>query len=152
MGAIAGLVMGLVAFLISAVALQLPWYAPGPVFATIVMGRNALANILQFEAVPFFVGLVVVLVITALLGALFAWILRTRGRARVIIAGLLYGLAVWALLQYVLLPFLFPLVTEKGFPPVWYAVSFGLYGLLLGLFFALWRDAPAPPEPNPPRM
>jgi hypothetical protein len=136
-GAIAGLVMGGCTMLISAAVLQLPWYAPARVFATMVMGRAAVANILEFVLAPFLIGLVVVLVLTALLGACFAWLLRTRSPARTIGAGLLFGLTFWALLQHFIGPLVFPLVSDKGFPPLWYAISFAVYGLVLGSLFAL---------------
>jgi glucose/arabinose dehydrogenase len=135
-GAIAGLVMGVAAMLVSYVVLNLPWYAPARVFATMVMGRAAVANILRFETVPFIVGLLVILVLTSLLGLLFAAFLRTQQRGRAILAGLLYGLTIWAVLQYFVLPLLFPLVSDKGFPPFWYAVAFGIYGLVLGALLA----------------
>ena len=135
-GAIAGLVMGVASMLVSYLVLNLPWYAPARVFATMVMGRAAVANILRFETLPFIVGLLVVLVLTSLLGLLFAAFLYTRQRVRIVLAGLFYGLTVWALLQYFVLPLLFPLVSDKGFPPFWYAVAFGIYGLVLGALLA----------------
>ncbi|HKY52797.1 MAG TPA: PQQ-dependent sugar dehydrogenase, partial [Anaerolineales bacterium] len=52
-GAIAGLIMGVAAMLVSALILNLPWYAPPRVFATMVMGRAAVANILEFDTVSF---------------------------------------------------------------------------------------------------
>jgi hypothetical protein len=132
MGAVAGLVMGVAAMIISAVILNLPWYAPPRVFATMVMGRAAVANILKFELASFLVGLLVVVVLTGLLGALFAWLTQTHNPRKILAAGVLYGLTFWALLQYLIGPLLFELVVEKGFPPHWYAVAFGLYGLVLG--------------------
>ena len=131
-GAIAGLVMGVASMLVSYLVLNLPWYAPARVFAIMVMGRGAVANILKFEPVSFVVGLIVVLVLTSLLGLLFAALLHTTQPLRTTLAGLFYGLTVWALLQYFVLPFLFPLISDKGFPPFWYAVAFGIYGLVLG--------------------
>jgi glucose/arabinose dehydrogenase len=135
-GAIAGLIMGIGAMLVSALILNLPWYAPPRVFATMVMGRAAVANILEFDAVSFIVGLIVVLLLTSLLGLIFAALLRTNKRGRIVLAGLVYGLTTWALLQYFVLPLLFPLVSDKGFPPFWYAVVFGTYGLALGALLA----------------
>ncbi len=131
-GAIAGLIMGVAAMLVSALVLNLPWYAPPRVFATMVMGRAAVANILEFDTVSFIVGLLVVLALTSLLGVVFAALLRTSKSGRIVLAGFFYGLTVWALLQYFVLPLLFPLVSDKGFPPFWYAVAFGIYGLALG--------------------
>ena len=139
LGMVAGLIMGVFAMIVSAAALFLPWYAPPRVFATMVMGRDALANILEFKVVPFVVGLVVVLVLTGLLGMIFALLLRRYESGRIVLAGVFYGLTVWALLQYFVLPLLFPLVAEKGFPPLWYAITFGVYGLTLGVLFAFAR-------------
>ncbi|MCA1842230.1 MAG: PQQ-dependent sugar dehydrogenase, partial [Actinobacteria bacterium] len=140
-GALAGVVMGAFTMTVAAMALDLPWYAAPRVLATIVMGRTAVANILDFDVESFLVGTAVLVVLTALLGLVFAAAVRARARLRVLVAGLLFGLAGWALLQYFVLPALFPLVTEKGFPPHWYAVSFGVYGLVLG---ALMASRPLP--------
>lgn len=135
-GAIAGLVMGVAAMLVSALILNLPWYAPPRVFATMVMGRAAVANILDFDTVSFIVGLIVVFVLTGFLGSIFAALLRTNKAGRIVLSGFFYGLTVWALLQYFVLPLFFPLVSDKGFPPFWYAVAFGIYGLALGTLLA----------------
>lgn len=139
LGVAAGLVMGAAAMLVSRLVLNLPWYAPPRVFATMVMGRAGVANILEFAWLPFVVGLLVVMGLTGLLGVLFALLLRTADRWRVVAAGLFYGLTVWAVLQYGVLPLLFPLVAEKGFPPFWYGVAFAVYGLTLGLLFGSGR-------------
>jgi hypothetical protein len=128
--------MGVAAMLVSQLVLNLPWYAPARVFATMVMGRAAVANILEFVWLPFIVGLVVIVVLTALLGVVYGLILGAVERWRVVLGAVAYALAVWALLQYVLLAELFPLVAEKGFPPFWYAVAFAIYGLVLGVLHA----------------
>ena len=160
-GAVAGLVMGGFAMVL-APALDLPWHSPPRVLATMVMGRGALANILQFKLVPFLVGVVVLVVLTVALGAVFGALIRAPQRVRILLAGLLFALTGWALLQYFLLPVLFPLVTDKGFTPKWYAVTFGVYGLVLGTLVALLPPAlggaaasagppgPGEPPPGPP--
>lgn len=132
----AGLVMGAAAMLVSRFVLNLPWYAPARVFATMVMGRAGVANILEFVWLPFIVGLVVVAVLTGLFGVIYALLLRATQPWRVVLSGVVYGLTVWALLQYLVLPTLFPLVAEKGFPPFWYGVAFAVYGSTLGVLFA----------------
>ncbi|HEX2052455.1 MAG TPA: PQQ-dependent sugar dehydrogenase [Actinomycetota bacterium] len=140
-GAVAGLGMGLFTMAIAAPVLELPWYAPPRVLATMAMGRTAVANILEFDLPSFAVGVLLLLVLTVLLGLLFTVLVRTENRLRIVLSGVLFGLAVWALLQYFLLPLVFPLVTEKGFPPEWYAASFAVFGLILGGLIAL-RAAP----------
>jgi hypothetical protein len=138
-------------------ALDLPWHSPPRVLATMVMGRSALANILQFKFIPFAVGVVVLVVLTVALGLVFAALVRARQRVRILLAGFLFALAGWAVLQYFLLPVLFPLVTDKGFTPKWYAVTFGVYGLTLGALMAMVQlggpqaaPAGAPPMGPPP--
>jgi glucose/arabinose dehydrogenase len=145
-GAIAGLAMGAAAMVVSSFVLNLPWYAPPRVFATMVLGGAGVANILEFAWLPFVVGLVVVLVLTGLLGVLFAVLVRTTHAWPVVLGGLTFGLTAWALLQYFVLAELFPLVAERGFPPFWYGVAFAIYGLVLGLLFAYRasRQAPSP--------
>jgi glucose/arabinose dehydrogenase len=137
-GVLAGLGMGVFMMVVASSILALPWYAAPRVLATMVMGRSAVADILSFDLVSFLVGLVVLVVLTGLLGALFGFLLRRDG-ARGVLAGLAFGLAVWAGLQFFLLPVLFPLVSDKGFPPPWYAVAFGLFGFLLGLLLLVFR-------------
>ena len=52
-GVVAGLVTGGFAMIVAPLFLDLPLYSPPRVLATIVMGRSALANILEFELVSF---------------------------------------------------------------------------------------------------
>jgi glucose/arabinose dehydrogenase len=136
-GAVAGLVTGGFAMVVAPLFLDLPWYSPPRVLASMVMGRAALANILEFDLVSFVVGVLVLVVLTVALGIVFAALLRARQRVRIVVAGLLFGLTGWALLQYFLLPVVFPLVVDKGFPPRWYAATFAVYGVALGAAVAL---------------
>ncbi len=131
-GIIAGAAMGVFMMAVVSTLLTLPWYAAPRVLATMVMGRAALDRILEFEPVSFIVGTLVLVVLSATLGAGFALLLRNASAVRAVASGLLYGLGIWAALQFFILPLLFPLVSDKGFPPGWYAVSFGLFGLVLG--------------------
>jgi len=131
-GAIAAVIMGAFAMFIASPILKLPWYTPTRVFASMVMGEAALANILEFSWLPFLVGLVVVVVLGILVGWLFVLLLRHQTPAQTLIAGTVFGLAVWALAQYFLFPMFWPLVVEKGFPPLWYAAAFAVLGTALG--------------------
>lgn len=150
-GAVGGLVMGGFTMAVGAPALDLPWHAPPRVLATMVMGRSAVANILEFDLVPFLVGTLVLLVLAVVLGLVFASLVRAEAPPRVFLAAVLFALTGWALLQYFVLPALFPLVTEKGFTPQWYALSFGVYGVVLGALVAVPpRRSPARPGPPPP--
>ena len=136
-GALAAVVMGGFAMGVASPILNLPWYAPPRVFATLVMGRGALQDILNFDLVSFVVGLVVVLVLGALLGALFALLLRATARPRTTLAAVLFGLTVFVALHYFVLPLVQPLIPQRGFPPEWYAASFAVYGAALGTLLGL---------------
>ncbi len=131
-GVIAGAVMGVFTLFVSKVVLNLPWYAPTSLFASMVMGKDALANILEFNFLPFIVGLIVLLILTGILGAIFSFIGRTSG-IKEILSSVLYALAGWIALQYFFFPLAFPIIVEKGFPPIWFALTFGVYGLTLGV-------------------
>jgi glucose/arabinose dehydrogenase len=150
-GAVAGLVMGAFAMFVAAPALDLPWHSPPRVLATIVAGRKPVANILEFSLPAFLLGVGVLVVLTVVLGAVFAAVVRAEAPWRVALAGLLFGLTGWAALQYFLLPLIQPLVTEKGFTPEWYALSFGVYGLVLGVLLAL-RGRRGEPASRPPAL
>ena len=130
-GALAGLAMGGLMMFVMAPLLQLPWYSPARVLATIPLGRVAVANILEFELLSFAVGILVLLTLSAVLGILFAMLARTSQPIRLLGGGLAFGLAGWAALQWFVLPLLFPLVSDKGFPPNWYALSFATFGVAL---------------------
>jgi glucose/arabinose dehydrogenase len=138
-GVVAGLVMGAFAMFVVSPILQLPWYATPRVLATIPMGRAAVANILELDLASFVVGVIVLVVLTGVLGAIFAALARTPSAWRIVLGSALFGLGTWAALQAFLLPVLFPLVSDKGLPPWWLAASFLVYGVALGLLLALSR-------------
>jgi glucose/arabinose dehydrogenase len=144
-GVLAGLAMGGFMMLVVSPILVLPWYAAPRVLATMVMGRAALADILSFDLVSFVVGVIVLVVLSAVLGVVLSLMLRRRD-VRSIAAGLLAGLAAWGALQFFLLPLVFPLVSDKGFPPIWYAASFGLFGVVASILLLL----PLPRRPSQP--
>lgn len=132
----AGIIMAVFAVLVGALIFKLPWHAPPRVFATMAMGETAIANILEFDLLSVLAGLFVLGVLAAILGAIFSKLVRTADSGRVILAGVLFGLTGWAVLQYFVLPSLFPLVVEKGFTPFWFAATFGIFGLVLGILFS----------------
>jgi hypothetical protein len=152
-GVLAGLAMGALMMFVVSPVLQLPWYAGPRVLATMVMGRAAVADILSFDLASFVVGVVVLLLLSALLGVALSLIVRRRD-PRTIASGVSFGLAVWGGLQFFLLPVVFPLVSDKGFPPMWYAISFGLFGFVLALILAVigrWGRSPwGRPNAAPP--
>lgn len=132
-GVVGGLITAVATIIISTLALQLPWHTPPRVLATIPIGESAIANVLEFKLTPVLVGSLVLLALSTALAFLFNLVVRTTNPIKLLISSVLFGLTVWAVLQYFIFPYLFPLITEKGFPPNWYAVTFSVLGLALGL-------------------
>jgi glucose/arabinose dehydrogenase len=135
-GLVAAAAMGIVGMFVVSPLLKLPWFGLPRVLATIPMGRTAVANIVEFEPLSFLVGIVVLAVMGVAAGLAFALLLRTRTRWRIVLAGLLFGLALWAAAQWLVLPALFPLISDKGLPPAWLAATLSVLGTTLGVVAA----------------
>jgi glucose/arabinose dehydrogenase len=135
-GIVGALAMGVFDMFIVSPLLKLPWFGTPRVLATVVMGRTAVADIVHFELVSFVVGLVVLLGIGGALGLLFSLLVGPHSPLRIAVAGLLLGLFAWSAAQWLVLPALFPLISDKGLPPGWLAISLALLGLVMGLVAA----------------
>ena len=140
-GVVAGiagaLAMGIFAMFAVAPILALPWHSTPRVLATVVLGRSAVSDIVHFESVSFVVGLGVLVALGAALGVAFSLLVRVPNPLRIVLAGALLGLAVWSVAQWLVLPALFPLVSDKGLPPFWLATSLALLGSVMGVVGAL---------------
>lgn len=143
-GLVGGLVLGMAAILVGVVIFSLPWWVAPRIMASMVMGREAQTQILQFDAASTIVGLVVLLAITTLFGVALSWVARRHDIPRLVGGSALWGLAGWMLFQFIVWPLFFPLVSDKAFPPVWFALAFLLYGLTAGaVLFALQGEGAA---------
>jgi hypothetical protein len=92
-GLVGGLAMGVAAIGVGILVYHLPWWAAPRILATMVMGRKAEANILEFDALSTVAGFVVLLAITTL-----------------------WGLAGWMLFQFIAWPPLLPARQRQGVP------------------------------------
>lgn len=131
-GVVAGLVMVVAVMIISKFVLSLPWFMVLSLIATLVLGQGSESGISSFEASSFFVGVLTLIVLTGFLGSIFTLLVRTKAPLRLIIGGVVYSLVWWSIIQYFIWPYLSPLIIDKGFPPLWYALSFAAFGLTLG--------------------
>lgn len=130
-GALAGAVSLAFMLIIATLYYRNPWFASIQLFD--VFANNA--DVLAMQAKIFLPGLIVYFAFAALFGAAFAYILRTSKLTRVAASGALYGMVVWAILQYVILPHYSKTIIERSFPPSAFFFVFLIYGLALSYFF-----------------
>jgi hypothetical protein len=146
-GAIAGLAggvaMAVVAALLSASMGQDIWHEPKRI-AAIVYGPAALAAA-GFDPGPVLLGSLLHLLVSALLGAIFGivtrrWLHLTSDFGTPIMAGLVYGLLIWMVAYFVVLPLFNPALLEV-YPPA-FIIQHVAYGVVLGLVYMWLRPEP----------
>lgn len=125
-GLIAGALMAL-AWIGDAVARELSWQDP---FALVVKGSLG-GDFDPFAAA--WLGLVVHCVFSAFFGAVFFRLIRTEANAdRILLAGILYGAAIWVLMTYFVLPIANPAFRAYALEhPAWWCMNHLLYGASL---------------------
>ena len=108
-GVIAGLIMGMVAMIRSA-AVGAGFWLPLQAMAATYMGPMALVN----GASAVFVGLLTHMVVSALWGTLFGYLVdRTTAAGSAVVGGLFFGVAVWFLMTFIALPIFDPVMRAR---------------------------------------
>ena len=146
-GAIAGLGGGLAMAVIAAlISLSLGhdiWLESKQI-AAVVYGQDAVAQP-GFVAGPVIVGTVIHLFVSAALGAIFGIVTRrvlrlTSDYGVPVLAGLIYGLLVWLIAYFIVLPVVDPLLRETYAPS--FIVQHIVYGAVTGLLYSWLRPEP----------
>jgi len=146
-GAIAGLAggvaMAVVAALLSASMGQDIWHESKRI-AAIVYGPAALTGP-GFDLGPVLVGTLIHLLVSAILGALFGIVTRrllhlTSDFGTPVMAGLVYGLLIWMVAYFVVLPVLNPALLDVYTPA--FIIQHVTYGVVLGLVYMWLRPEP----------
>ena len=142
-GLAGGVAMTVVAALLSASMGQDIWHEPKRI-AVIVYGPAALAGS-GFELGPVLVGSLLHLLVSALLGALFGivtrrWLHLTSDFGTPVMAGLVYGLLIWMVAYFVVLPLINPVLLEVYTPA--FIIQHVVYGVVLGLVYMWLRPEP----------
>lgn len=135
--ALPGALSGLCAAAVMAAVLILFSYRQGDLWqpmkliAAAVLGAKAVGAA-GFQPLPVLVGLAIHLAMAVALGIFFAWLggFLTTGVATG--WGVIFGLAVWVIMQFGLLPVVDPWMA--AFPPLPLALAHGLFGLFLGSY------------------
>jgi len=143
-GALAGLgggvAMAIVAALISVSIGQDIWHEPKRI-AVIVYGQAAIAEP-GFVLGPVLVGTLLHLAVSAALGALFGivtrrWLRLTSDFGTPLLAGLIYGMLIWFVAYFVVLPILDPSMREIYAPA--FIIQHIAFGAVLGLLYTWLR-------------
>jgi hypothetical protein len=155
-GAIAGigggLAMIIVAALLSMAIGQDVWREPREIAITF-LGAAA-----QTGWVPIVVGTIVHFIVAALFGAIFGIVSRRLLRlpsdyGAQVLAGLIYGLALWVLAYFIVLPIVNPALLDTYAPS--FLIQHLVYGVVTGLIYTQLRPAPyaySEVDPTTPAM
>jgi hypothetical protein len=141
-GLLGGLAMALVATATVPFIGRGLWFPINLVAATVLRDlQTASPEALgQFIPLAFVVGLIIHLIISVLVGTLFALLLPTLpGPA--LIWSLIAGPTLWAIVQFVVLPLVNPIMSRLV-NPVSFVIAHLLYSLVLGLWVIRYAKVP----------
>ena len=153
-GALAGLGGGLAMTLIGALlthALDQDHWLQLKVIASVVLGPEV-ATQSGFAAGPIIIGALLHLGLAALLGALFEILMRRIARRKSNyrlpeVAGLVYGLLIWLVAFFAVIPMLVPLLLQIYEPAL--LIQHLVYGAVTGLLYSVLRPQPYSSEQEP---
>ncbi|HEU5100984.1 MAG TPA: DUF6789 family protein [Roseiflexaceae bacterium] len=142
-GLAGGLAMAIVAAIISASMGQDIWHESKRI-AAIVYGPAALAAP-GFDLGPVLVGSLIHLLVSAVLGAIFGivtrrWLGLTSDFGTPVLAGLIYGMMIWLVAYFIVLPVLNPALLEVYAPA--FIIQHVVYGIVTGLVYMWLRPQP----------
>jgi hypothetical protein len=137
-GLIAGICMALIAILYSGVRGMGAWMPLENVAAAFYGPLAYVGN-----AGVVVIGILTHLTVALVYGAFFAWIApRAMGSLRACFWGIAYGICVWALMTWVILPvFNETMAARVHLVPVWWFFLHLVYGGILGIFMPAARRA-----------
>jgi hypothetical protein len=146
-GTIAGLVGGLAMAIVGAIislTIGGDIWLESKQIAAAVYGPAALASS-GFDAGPVLIGTLLHFVVSAAFGALFGIVMRrvlhlTSDFGTMVLAGLIYGMLLWLLAFFVILPLLNPTLLETYAPS--FIIQHIVYGVVTGLAYTWLRPLP----------
>ena len=146
-GGVAGLLAGAVMVILSPILSWLNgitlWEPPRLIAAT-VLGSSSVSST-DFALQPVVIGLIVHMITSLVLGIIFGIVLNrvlhlTTDFGLPIYVGLSYGLIVFFVAYFILLPFLNPTLRENYIPSL--VAQNVIFGMCLGIFYTLLRPKP----------
>jgi hypothetical protein len=106
-------------------------WQPMKLIAATVLGEKAVGTA-GFQPLPVLIGMAIHLSVGVVLGIFFVWLAGFISIAAAIGWGINFGLAVWVIMQFGLLPVVNPWMA--ALPLIPFALAHGLFGLVLGSY------------------
>lgn len=146
-GAVAGFLAGVVMVLLSPI---LSWingvtiWEPPRLIAATVLGPAAMADT-GFAAGPVLIGLILHLITSVVLGVIFGLIMHrvlhlTTDFGLPVYAGLVYGLVIFFIAYFLILPTINPMLSDSAMGPL--IAQNVVFGMCLGVLYLLVRPVP----------
>ncbi|ALA60529.1 hypothetical protein [Nitrospira moscoviensis] len=133
-GVMAGLIAGLAMAMVSMMMAMLTgegFWAPVKKISVTLLGRSAVQNV-GFEFMPVMVGMMIHFVTAIAFGIIFALLGGRQSYGSAVASGIGYGLAVWLVMQFIVLPFVNPVMADM--PPLQFAILHMIFGGTLGSY------------------
>jgi hypothetical protein len=132
-GLLASLAMGMFQMLYEAVAGAGLWSPPTLIAATIIRDLQTAPIPVAFQPLAVVLGLMGHMMNSVILGLLFALIFAPRmsNRSALVIGGAVYGLGVFVIMRFAVVPFLDPVLLSLNTPA--FAMAHLMWGAIIGL-------------------
>jgi hypothetical protein len=141
-GLVASLVMGMIEMVFEGIGGAGFWSPVVFIAASVVRALQSVPVPVPFQALPVVLGLMGHMMNSVILGILFAAFVapRLRGADGLVIGGIVYGLAVFVLMWFLVVPLVDPVMLKLNGSV--FALSHLMWGAALGLVLG-WQKAPA---------
>jgi uncharacterized membrane protein YagU involved in acid resistance len=133
-GVMAGLIAGIAMAVVSMIMALLTgegFWAPVKKVSVTLLGASA-AQEPGFQFMPVMVGMMIHFVTAIALGIIFALLGGRRSSGSAVASGIGYGLAIWLVMQFIVLPFVNPVMADM--PPLQFAMLHMICGGTLGSY------------------
>ncbi len=131
-GLIAGAATMVFMLLLTQIIFKTRWFAPIQLFNLIWLSQD----VITLHLLNLVLGLVVFFSLAAIFGYGFAKILKTRRLVKVMATSVLYGLTLWAIMQYLILPHYSATIIQRSFPLSGFLLIYVFFGLAIGYLFS----------------
>lgn len=128
-GLLGGLLMAVFAMSTSLLRAHGMWM-PVKLIGGVVLGFRAI-NRAGFDVAPIVSGVVIHMMVSAALGALFGLLSARLPSVTLVLYGVVYALIIWFLALFFILPIVDPLMVNRTNPAL-FAISHIIYGAVLG--------------------